>query len=190
LDLEKRLPLLLHASEKLAGKPIKLCSNMCSIFFISTSGTIHISYAHVHRQPLEEPLDVFHSRQLSYPVVITVYDMLECHGMDIIPFPSRGIPHHYDESVQNTTVARRSILHVGDERGWCLFSIEVRNTYGLPFEVTFDRMQEGLPTIPEGLCLLNVHFRNSTGVNVLHRSARIDDAVSLVLMEIVSAVNG
>jgi hypothetical protein len=31
----------------------------------------------------------------------------------------------------------------GEDQGWCLFSIEVRNTYGLPFEVIFERIDEG-----------------------------------------------
>ena len=30
-----------------------------------------------------------------------------------------------------------------EDQGWCLFSIEVRNTYGLPFEVAFERIDEG-----------------------------------------------
>lgn len=30
-----------------------------------------------------------------------------------------------------------------EEHDWCLFSIEVRNTYGLPFEVMFERMDKG-----------------------------------------------
>jgi len=30
-----------------------------------------------------------------------------------------------------------------EDHNWCLFSIEVRNTYGLPFEVTFERMDKG-----------------------------------------------
>lgn len=30
-----------------------------------------------------------------------------------------------------------------EERDWCLFSIEVRNTYGLPFEVVFERINGG-----------------------------------------------
>jgi len=30
-----------------------------------------------------------------------------------------------------------------EDHDWCLFSIEVRNTYGLPFEVTFERMDKG-----------------------------------------------
>jgi len=34
-------------------------------------------------------------------------------------------------------------LGQSEDHNWCLFSIEVRNTYGLPFEVTFDRMDKG-----------------------------------------------
>jgi len=34
-------------------------------------------------------------------------------------------------------------LGESEDRDWCLFSIEVRNTYGLPFEVTFERMDKG-----------------------------------------------
>lgn len=30
-----------------------------------------------------------------------------------------------------------------EDQEWCLFSIEVRNTYGLPFEVSFERTDEG-----------------------------------------------
>ena len=31
-----------------------------------------------------------------------------------------------------------------EEEGWCLFTIDVRNTYGLPFKVTLERVQEGM----------------------------------------------
>jgi len=34
-------------------------------------------------------------------------------------------------------------LGESEDHNWCLFSIEVRNTYGLPFEVTFDRVDKG-----------------------------------------------
>jgi hypothetical protein len=73
--------------------------------------------------------------------MVTVYHMLECHGMDILPFPS----HSSDDSdaVDDWKKARRHDLYIDDEASWCLFSIEVRNTYGLPFEVSFDRNQEG-----------------------------------------------
>jgi hypothetical protein len=56
--------------------------------------------------------------------------------MDIIPFESLTIGSP-DEPVSN----RESIYHVDDEASWCLFSIEIRNTCGLPFEVTFHHGQ-------------------------------------------------
>lgn len=114
--------------------------SLCSI-----NGTIHVAYSYVHR-PLAEAdgaSEVFHTRQLTYPVLVTVYHMLECHGMDILPF---GGDESYgaDEEVVHT---QHSLLSVGDDASWCLFCIDVRNTYGLPFEVTFERVQEGMSLI-------------------------------------------
>jgi hypothetical protein len=40
---------------------------------------------------------------------------------------------------------------VGDGEGWCVFATDVRNTYGLPFQVMFEQHQEGegaLSSIP------------------------------------------
>ncbi|KAF9464726.1 TRAPP II complex [Collybia nuda] len=120
-----------------------------------TNGTIHFSYSHVHRHQLtlDAPPQLFHTRQLSYPVVVTVYHMLECYGMNILPFPSHPSD---DTKAFDASGKDGGDLHLGDETNWCLFSIEVRNTYGLPFEVSFDRAQEGtLPltitrTVPPG----------------------------------------
>lgn len=113
----------------------------------STDGTIHVAYSYVHR-PVpdgEEPPEVFHTRQLTYPVLVTVYHMLECHGMDILPFDNvRGLSSDEEEPNSHSC---QSLLNVGDEVGWCLFSIDVRNMYGLPFEVTFERDQEGTPKV-------------------------------------------
>ncbi|KAH9926207.1 TRAPP II complex [Fomitopsis serialis] len=100
-----------------------------------TSGAVHLSYAYIHRhqEMLEEkPPDVFHTRQLSYPVVVTVYHMLECHAMDISPY-----------SRVTAFAARRALFDVDDVADWCLFSVDVRNTYGSPFEVTFERKEPG-----------------------------------------------
>ncbi|KAF7304920.1 hypothetical protein MKEN_01206300 [Mycena kentingensis (nom. inval.)] len=100
-----------------------------------TTGTIHMSYSYVNRpQNNLNPIpQVFHTRQISYPVMVTVYHMLECQGMDILPFPS--YPSDLEESADEQ--------YRGSEAGWCLFSVEVRNTYGLPFEVSFERIQPG-----------------------------------------------
>lgn len=116
----------------------------------STDGTIHVSYSYVNRPhlTLDNPSDVFHTRQLSYPLMVTVYHMLECHDMDILPFSSFETSEMPDFVGDPENQAQRSCLDVGGEVGWCLFSIEVRNTYGLPFEVTFERVQEGVWKFP------------------------------------------
>ena len=86
---------------------------------------------------LVQPSEVFHTRSLSYPVLVTVYQMLECWAMDILPFtPS-------DVDLGGPQTAWKSLVREAEEDGWCLFSIDVRNTYGLPFEVTFERVQDG-----------------------------------------------
>ncbi|RDB21392.1 hypothetical protein Hypma_011623 [Hypsizygus marmoreus] len=121
-----------------------------------TSGTIHFSYAHVYREKraFDGETEVFHTRQLSYPVMVTVYHMLECHAMDILPFPP--FSPDGDDAIDAQVRARRGTLYVDDEGSWCLFSVQVRNTYGLPFDVTFERLQEGVPaatisaTVPPG----------------------------------------
>ncbi|KAI0054107.1 hypothetical protein FA95DRAFT_1591856 [Auriscalpium vulgare] len=108
-----------------------------------SSGGIFIAYSHVHRRQttLTQPSDVFHTRQISYPVLVTVYHMLECHGMDVLPL-------HRDDYCANDhsdEQSWKSLLRDVEDDGWCLFSIDVRNTYGLPFEITFERIQEGTP---------------------------------------------
>ena len=75
-------------------------------------------------------------------MTVTVYHMLECHGMSIMP--SDAFSDINDDSLQRD----------GDSHEWCLFSIEVRNTYGLPFEVTFNRTRQGEANFPP---FLEVH---------------------------------
>ncbi|KAF8201813.1 transport protein particle complex subunit, partial [Pholiota molesta] len=118
-----------------------------------TDGTIHISYAHAEDPSLKNS-EVFYVRQVSYPLMVTVYHMLECSGMDLLQFPS------YPESGRRSQLSARNdrlkALQSEHDAGWCLFSIEVRNTYGSPFDVTLLRTQEGgsstscTTTIPPG----------------------------------------
>lgn len=89
---------------------------------------------------------MFYTRQLSYPVLVTVYHMLECQAMDILSYTGTTTTTSSDDGADEVTLeakTRTSLLHVGEIADWCIFSIEVRNTYGLPFEVTFERNQEG-----------------------------------------------
>ncbi|KAH8106969.1 TRAPP II complex [Cristinia sonorae] len=111
-----------------------------------SSGAMHISYSYTNRKrdTLQEPQEVFHTRQLSYPVLVTVYHMLECHSMDILPYSPDTVAEllaTMDESEEHTAASRRTLLNVSDVAEWCIFTVDVRNTYGLPFEVTFERDQ-------------------------------------------------
>ena len=65
--------------------------------------------------------------------------------MDILSYSgaTTSVPPYVNDDDPADARTRRSLLHVGDIADWCIFSIEVRNTYGLPFEVTFERNQEG-----------------------------------------------
>lgn len=119
-----------------------------------SSGMIHVAYASLNkpRDSLATPQQVFYTRQLSYPLLVTVYHMLECHAMDISHYLGEELSGR--EAVHASGDARKiqPLLSIEDEVGWCLFSVDVRNTYGLPFEVTFDREQEGAP--PESVTTL------------------------------------
>jgi hypothetical protein len=101
---------------------------------------IHILYSLVRRGQ-DLPEKKFYSRQISYPVMVTVYHMLECDAMDILPYTYTDMSDASNED--DTKSSLKDILRVDDQFGWCLFSVEVRNTYGLPFDVIFERSQEG-----------------------------------------------
>lgn len=67
--------------------------------------------------------------------------------MDIVPYSTiiSFASSLSDEDSDSPVVhARKALLNVGDVADWCLFTIDVRNTYGLPFEVTFERHEPGL----------------------------------------------
>ena len=73
---------------------------------------------------------------------MTVYNTLECHDMDILPFKSPKALSN-DSLDRNEREEWKRFLDVVPEGDWCLFIVNVRNTYGMPFEVTFERDQEG-----------------------------------------------
>ncbi|KAF9075275.1 TRAPP II complex [Rhodocollybia butyracea] len=113
-----------------------------------TEGTIHASYSYLNRNlPEGEPSSVFHTRQLSYPLMVTVYRMLESHGMDILPYPS------YPMELESRYAKNNPQLFVEDKGAWCFFCLDVKNTYGTPFEVSIERVQED---VPWGESLVNV----------------------------------
>lgn len=90
-------------------------------------------------------------------MTVTVYHMLECHDMSVMHLDAFSDIN--DESLQRHR----------DPHEWCLFSIEVRNTYGLPFEVTFDRTQQGevgFPPFP-GSALIEADAPDATTRSVV-----------------------
>ena len=102
----------------------------------STNGSIHISYAHSrHALEADPPVDSFYTRQLTHPVLVTVYHMLECYDMDILSYS--GLNDQFGADYSDPSLGE------SEDQNWCLFSIEVRNTYGLPFDVTFERIDRG-----------------------------------------------
>jgi hypothetical protein len=107
----------------------------------SAHGTIHISYSLVNREHDEQvpTSEVFYTRQLSYPVTVTVYHMLECHDMSLMSM----VDVDCDIADWAGNSVTQIFSEVDDSAEWCLFAIDVRNTYGLPFEVTFKREQAG-----------------------------------------------
>lgn len=65
--------------------------------------------------------------------------------MDILPYSPDTISAVLKDTNDglNVTDSRRLLLNVDDAADWCIFCVEVRNTYGLPFEVSFERVQPG-----------------------------------------------
>ncbi|EGN95949.1 hypothetical protein SERLA73DRAFT_111910 [Serpula lacrymans var. lacrymans S7.3] len=112
-----------------------------------TSGAIHISYSYVNRPQydLQTPGGVIHTRLLTYPVTVTVYHMLECHDMNILPFDNTSASTPREDEQDDSIQSCKSLTEVPDKDDWCLLSVDVRNTYGLPFEVTFERVQGDVP---------------------------------------------
>ncbi|CCO27710.1 Transport protein particle subunit trs120 Short=TRAPP subunit trs120 [Rhizoctonia solani AG-1 IB] len=88
-----------------------------------TNATMRLHYSLARRDQVPSP-ESFFLRSLYYPLLVTVYHTLECHAMDIVPYGG-GLTS--DDS----------------PKLWCLFMIDVRNLYGQPFEVTFERTQQG-----------------------------------------------
>ncbi|KAF8590613.1 hypothetical protein K439DRAFT_1382134 [Ramaria rubella] len=118
---------------------------ICSGKVGCTAGTIQISYSNI-RQEFLKPSDVFYTRQVLYPVLVTVYNTLECYGMDILPFSSVAATRNVDNVSAEHDTWKRTLEGVKDEDGgWCLFTVDVRNTYGIPFEVTFELVEEAIP---------------------------------------------
>ncbi|KZT58996.1 hypothetical protein CALCODRAFT_219199 [Calocera cornea HHB12733] len=104
-----------------------------------TSGTVQISYGCLPEDDREDNAR-FYTRQILYPVLVTVYHNLECQSMDVLRFT----PAEYNaEGALDKSDSRRVLLDIPKDGDWCLFTVDVRNLFGVPFEVTLERTQEG-----------------------------------------------
>jgi trafficking protein particle complex subunit 9 len=111
----------------------------------STHGSILIDYAYLDRPGMVQRPTLFHTRQIIFPVLLTVYHTLECTSMDILRLPSSGsagrdmLPRHTkEEEVEDLSLS--SLLRKKDaDEEYCLLAVDVRNVYGQSFEVSFQR---------------------------------------------------
>ena len=125
----------------------------------STDGSIRMSYGLIHRD--SGITSSFHTRQIIFPILFTVYHTLETHTLDLVrlvnPTPSstsngryiplpNGLASHpttprwgsFDPAVQD--LLRHRLAEENDDKH-CLLGLDVRNVYGVPFEVTLIRAE-------------------------------------------------
>ncbi|WVR06234.1 hypothetical protein IAU60_003264 [Kwoniella sp. DSM 27419] len=107
------------------------------------------------------PKNTFYTRQISFPVLFTVYHMIECHSLDLIRLGDsssdgasrpRNEPNGDVEArpglMRSTSMsgsgdeALRLALLEENDHDHCLLSLDVRNVYGVPFEVTLRRKSD------------------------------------------------
>lgn len=123
----------------------------------STGGTIQIDYGYLNREEKQEELTEFFTRQLYLPVLITVYQNLEPLNWDILylrhnsPVAKHAVEAathrleqlnvEHDESVEQPVedllLITRQDNSSQDKNDYCLVTLDVRNTWTVPFAVDF-----------------------------------------------------
>src|ERR1700761_2720262 len=78
-----RLDRILFGQSRLVSSPHSVHYDFAPTICHSVSGTVQIAYAHARGDPTS---DSFYTRQILYPVLVTVNHTLECHAMDLLPF--------------------------------------------------------------------------------------------------------
>jgi hypothetical protein len=140
----------------------------------STDGSIRIDYGYLNRS--DSDVRSFHTRQITFPVLFTVYHTLEINQLDLarlvgppaaahVQLPNGGDAHGLTANdgklsvplsgaTSRPTTPRRGSFVLGEDAlrqklqeesdgRHCLLSIGVRNVYGVPFEVTLTRSNDG-----------------------------------------------
>lgn len=115
----------------------------------SAGGTIDIEYG---ASDAEQVDDIAFARQLRFEVSMTVHRTLEATTMTMqrlqVPLagePLRSTDVQTDKLVQRAAIdpAVEASLRAIEEEQHCLLAIDVRNVFGLPFEVAFERTSAG-----------------------------------------------
>ena len=96
--------------------------------------------------------------------------------MDIVPFPSYAGNSEFHEQLASEG---KKDLALEEDWGWCLFSVEVRNAYGLPFDVTFSRLEDGMLVRGKGILNVLIPVRRHNCFDDDDNSTRVDVQVGL-----------
>jgi len=121
----------------------------------STDGSIKVDYGYTNRPGGQSKS--FHTRQITFPILFTVYHTFEPHSLDIVRFQpnSKGSKGTKNTSlVPPPTPSRTSFANTADssfrkkledeaDDEHCLVCLSVRNVHGVPFEVTLERSGDG-----------------------------------------------
>lgn len=109
----------------------------------STDGSIQIDYGCLRRDASGQPATTFHTRQITFPVLFTVYHTLEPHALDLVRLlpgytASETTLKAQNASAAGSPLAIDSLQRCSDGKH-CLLGLSVRNVYGVPFEVSIAR---------------------------------------------------
>jgi hypothetical protein len=127
------------------------------LLIFSTDGSIKVDYGYTNRPGTDGPSKSFHTRQITFPILFTVYHTFEPHSLDILRFePTQSKSPEIKKSLSlgvPPTPRRTSFANTADDSlkkrlqdeaddEHCLVSLSVRNVHGVPFEVNLERRGE------------------------------------------------
>jgi hypothetical protein len=117
-----------------------------------------VDYGFVDRSSNSGASKSFHTRQITFPILFTVYHTFEPHSLDLIRFDkgkrdgdlsAKRSPTSIPPTPRRTSFAvtaddelQRRMEEEANDRH-CLVSLSVRNVFGVPFEVTLARKGDG-----------------------------------------------
>jgi hypothetical protein len=124
----------------------------------STDGSIKVDYGYTNRP--DGASKSFHTRQITFPILFTVYHTFEPHSLDLVRFRPSSTTKADKESTKDASLTippplrRPSYSSTADDSlqkrlkdeaddEHCLASLSVRNVYGVPFEVRLERTGAG-----------------------------------------------